>query len=43
MREVIETLGEGGGLIIGPSHVIERDTPLDNILAMLEAINKYGE
>ena len=42
VREVIETLGAGGGLMIGPSHVIERDTPLENILAMLEAINEYG-
>ena len=42
VRQVIETLGAGGGLIIGPSHVIERDTPLENILAMLEAIDEYG-
>jgi uroporphyrinogen decarboxylase len=42
VREVIETLGAGGGLIIGPSHVIERDTPLENILAMIEAIEEYG-
>lgn len=42
VREVIETLGAGGGLVIGPSHVIERDTPLENILAMIEAIDRYG-
>jgi len=42
VRETIETLGAGGGLIVGPSHVIERDTPLENILAMLEAIDVYG-
>jgi uroporphyrinogen decarboxylase len=42
VQEVIETLGAGGGLIIGPSHVIERDTPLENILAMLDAINEFG-
>lgn len=42
VRRVIETLGRGGGLIIGPSHVIERDTPLENILAMLEAIDTFG-
>jgi len=35
-------LGEGGGLIIGPSHVIERDTSIENILAMLSAIDEYG-
>ena len=41
-RTVIETLGAGGGLVIGPSHVIERDTSLANIFAMLEAIDTYG-
>ena len=38
----IKSLGEGGGLIIGPSHVIERDTSIENILAMLSAIDEYG-
>jgi uroporphyrinogen decarboxylase len=42
VKDVIEALGVGGGLIIGPSHVIERDTPLENILAMLDAIDQYG-
>lgn len=42
VRTVIEALGAGGGLIVGPSHVIERDTPLENILAMIEAIDLYG-
>jgi uroporphyrinogen decarboxylase len=43
VRQTIETLGSGGGLIIGPSHVIERDVPLENILAILEAIDQYGQ
>lgn len=42
VKATIETLGAGGGLIVGPSHVIERDTSLDNILAMLSAIDEYG-
>ena len=42
VREAIESLGAGGGLVIGPSHVIERDTPIDNILAMQAAIDEYG-
>jgi uroporphyrinogen decarboxylase len=41
-RQVIETLGAGGGLVVGPSHVIERNTPLENIFAMLEAMDEYG-
>jgi uroporphyrinogen decarboxylase len=43
VRTVIASLGAGGGLIVGPSHVIERDVPLENILAMLQAIDDYGE
>jgi len=42
VKETIATLGAGGGLIIGPSHVIERDTSFENIMAMLEAIDQYG-
>lgn len=40
--EVIRTLGRGGGLIVGPSHIIERDTPTENILAMATAIDDFG-
>lgn len=42
VRETIQVLGDGGGLIVGPSHVIERDVPLENILAMLKAIDDFG-
>jgi uroporphyrinogen decarboxylase len=43
VRAVIATLGAGGGLVVGPSHVIERDTSLENILAMLAAIDEFGQ
>ena len=42
VRATIQTLGAGGGLIVGPSHVIERDVKLENILAMLQAIDDFG-
>jgi len=42
VRATIHTLGAGGGLIVGPSHVIERDVPQENILAMLQAIDDFG-
>jgi uroporphyrinogen decarboxylase len=42
VREVIQTLGTDGGLIIAPSHVIERDVSVENIEAMLNAIDEYG-
>jgi uroporphyrinogen decarboxylase len=38
-----QALGEDGGLIIGPSHVIERDISIENIAAMLGAIDDYGK
>ena len=42
VRATIQSLGAGGGLIIGPSHVIERDVPQENIFAMLSAIDEFG-
>lgn len=42
VRDVMATLGRGGGLIIGPSHVLELDTPVQNVVAMIEAIDEFG-
>ena len=42
VRQTIEILGSGGGLIVGPSHVIEWDVSLENIQAMLDAIDVFG-
>ena len=40
-REVLarlETLGRRGGLILGPTHHVQLDTPMENFRAMVEAI-----
>ena len=42
VRATIATLGQGGGFIVGPSHIVESDVPTANILAMIEAIDEYG-
>ena len=42
LREVILTLGADGGLIIALSHMIERDVSIENIEAMLSAIEVFG-
>jgi uroporphyrinogen decarboxylase len=42
VRATIENLGAGGGLIIGPAHIIERDIPYANFIAMVEAIDRFG-
>lgn len=33
----VKTLGKGGGFILAPSHNLQLDIPIDNILAMYEA------
>ena len=38
VRERIATLGKGGGLIIGPTHHLQLDTPPENFWAMTEEV-----
>jgi len=40
VEELIKVLGENGGYIAGPAHVVQPDTPLENILTMIDTINK---
>ena len=42
VRHLIETVGDGGGLICSPAHFIEPESPLENIDAFLEAVERYG-
>ena len=42
VRENIAALSPGGGFIIGTTHNIQGDAPLENILALIEAYKKYG-
>jgi uroporphyrinogen-III decarboxylase len=42
-REVVEIMMPGGGYVAGASHDwILRETPLENVLAMFDAIQEYG-
>ncbi len=42
-RKVLETMMPGGGFIAGASHdTILEETPVENIVAMFDAINEYG-
>ena len=34
----LESLGKDGGLIIGPTHHVQLDTPVENLMAMVEAV-----
>ncbi|UCF44120.1 MAG: hypothetical protein JSV99_04145 [Planctomycetota bacterium] len=44
VRERLKTIGKDGGLIIGPTHNIQIDTPLENFWAMVNTIREtpYG-
>ena len=41
----LKTVGENGGLIIGPTHHVQLDTPMENFWAMVEAVTQtpYGD
>ncbi len=36
----LNTIGQGGGLVIGPTHNLQLDTPLENFRAMMDAITE---
>ncbi|MCD6350634.1 MAG: hypothetical protein J7M26_00835 [Armatimonadetes bacterium] len=42
VRHLIQTVGEGGGLLLAPTHVLEPDVPWENILAFFQAVDEYG-
>jgi uroporphyrinogen decarboxylase len=44
-REVkykIETLAPGGGYVLNPVHNVQPDVPVDNLLAMINAVLEHG-
>jgi len=43
IRQRIETVGKGGGLLLAPTHVLEPEVPWENILAFFDAIEKHGK
>lgn len=42
VKAAIEQLGADGGLILSPTHVLEPEVPLANILAFVDAARDYG-
>jgi uroporphyrinogen decarboxylase len=42
VKDRIETVGKGGGLLIAPAHTVERPTPPENVIAFFRAIDDYG-
>lgn len=39
----MRTIGRGGGLLLAPAHVLQPDTPWENITAFFEAVREYGQ
>jgi len=42
VRRVIQTLGPGGGCMIGAVHTVMNDVPPENVLAMADAVEEFG-
>lgn len=43
VKRVIGALGHGGGFMLGPVHTIMDDVPAENVLAMVDAVEEYGQ
>ena len=42
VKERIATLRCGGGLLLAPTHVIEPEVPVENLIAFVKAVKEYG-
>ena len=42
VQRVVQTLGPGGGLMIGAVHTVMNDVPPANVLAMVDAVQEFG-
>lgn len=42
VRETLEQMMPGGGYMLAPTHSIQDNTPVENIIAMYNAAHKYG-
>lgn len=40
VQQRLATIGRGGGLILGPTHHVQLDTPMENFFAMVETIRE---
>jgi uroporphyrinogen decarboxylase len=42
VKDRVETVGGGGGLVVAPAYDLEPEVKWENILAFVEAVQKYG-
>ena len=43
VKTMIKILGKDGGFILAPSHVLQTDVPMENVIAMYETGFKFGD
>jgi len=43
VKRVIQALGPGGGCMIGAVHTVMNDVPPENVLAMVDAVEEFGQ
>lgn len=43
VRERLEIFGKGGGYIFNPIHNVQAQVPIENLLALYEAVNEYRD
>jgi len=41
VRKLVNVYGKNGGLILAPSHILEPEVPVENIVAFIESAKKY--
>jgi hypothetical protein len=39
----LQTCGEAGGLVIGPTHMVEPEVPWENLTAIIEGIKIFEQ
>lgn len=42
VKRYIQILGPGGGYVVAPAHNIQNDVPTENLIALRDAVMKYG-
>ncbi len=42
VKAKIEALGPGGGYMVAPAHILQGDTPVQNVEALIAAVQKHG-
>jgi uroporphyrinogen decarboxylase len=43
VARMIETLGAGGGYLCAPAHILQSDTPVENVEAFIAAVRRHGD